>query len=411
MQAEKTAEGQKKNKYQKIRARICEIIEVGYDEDFVGRAYDVLNFSVIVINLVVSVLMTFDVPMAAYGELLLLIERVTVGFFAIDCLLRIWTAGVLYQNSSELVAVLRYIFSFNGLVDILSCLPYYLPVFFPTGMAAFRIFRVMRIFRIFRLNAYFDSLNVIGAVLKSKAKLLASSVFIILMLMLAASLGMYSLEHAAQPEAFNNALSGLWWAAATLMTVGYGDIYPVTAAGKLLGILITMLGVGLVAIPTGIISAGFVEQYELLKSMSEEAAETEVHFIKVPLTEKDYWVGLQIAQLKLPRGIIIAAVHRDGEVLVPRGNVTLEQGDQLVLGVEGTKDGMRLKLKEVELKERHEWNGERIRDLDISRQTFIVIVRRDGRTLIPRGDLRLQAGDAVVLYTKKHVPDAKEIRI
>ena len=120
--------------------------------------------------------------------------------------------------------------------------------------------RIIRIFRLFRINSYYDSLNVIGEVIAGKKQQLMSSVFIILMLMLGSSLCMYSLEHEAQPEVFQNAFSGIWWAASTLLTVGYGDIYPVTTLGKMFGIFITFLGVGMVAIPTGIISAGFVDQ-------------------------------------------------------------------------------------------------------------------------------------------------------
>ncbi len=403
--------GHQLTKYQKLRNRVFDIIEVGYNEDFIGRAYDVFNLAFIVVNLIVSVLMTYEQVTAIYGELLLAIEAVTVAFFALDLVLRMWTAKCLYPNSSEPIALLRYIFSFNGLVDIFSCLPYYLPVFFPSGMAAFRIFRVMRIFRIFRLNAYFDSLNVIGAVIKNKARLLLSSVFIILMLMLAGSLCMYSLEHSVQPEAFDNALSGLWWAAATMFTVGYGDIYPITAAGKLIGILITILGVGLVAIPTGIISAGFVEQYEMFKTRSEEAEETDVHFICVTLQEKDVWADKKIAELRLPKGMMIAAVQRNKEVLLPRGEQELLAGDGVILGVEGNRNGLNLSLKEIELKEQHEWNGMMIKDLDISRRTYIVSVRRKGKTIVPSGDLKLQAGDVLLLYTKKYMPDAKEIRL
>ena len=402
---------QQLSKYQKFRNRVFDIIEVGYVEDFIGRAYDVFNLAFIVLNLIVSVMLTYKSMTDKYGDLLAGIEAVTVAFFAVDLILRMWTAKCLYPNSSEPVALLRYIFSFSGLVDIFSCLPYYLPFFFPSGMAAFRIFRVMRIFRIFRLNAYFDSLNVIGAVIKSKARLLLSSVFIILMLMLAGSLCMYSLEHAVQPEAFDNALSGLWWAAATMFTVGYGDIYPITAAGKLMGILITTLGVGLVAIPTGIISAGFVEQYEVFKTRSEEAEENDVHFICVPLQNKDVWADKKIAELRLPKGMLIAAVQRDKEVLIPRGDLVLNAGDGIILGAEGSRNGLNLKLKEIELKEQHEWNGQMIRDLDISRRTYIVSVRRKGKVIVPNGDLKLQAGDVLLLYTKKNMPDAKEIRL
>ena len=99
--------------------------------------------------------------------------------------------------------------------------------------------RIIRIFRLFRINSYYDSLNVIGEVIAGKKQQLMSSVFIILMLMLGSSLCMYSLEHEAQPEVFQNAFSGIWWAASTLLTVGYGDIYPVTTLGKMFGIFIT----------------------------------------------------------------------------------------------------------------------------------------------------------------------------
>ena len=79
--------------------------------------------------------------------------------------------------------------------------------------------------------------------------------------------------------------------------------------------------------------------------------------------------------------------------------------------MEGSRNGLNLKLKEIELKEQHEWNGQMIKDLDISRRTYIVSVRRKGKTIVPNGDLKLQAGDVLLLYTKKNMPDAKEIRL
>ena len=390
----------KRSEYDRIRKRISDIIEVGFDEDFWGRGYDVVNFFLIVVNLAVSVMLTYDSLMESMGELLLIIEAVTMGFFLFDLILRIWTAGCIYPGAGPVRAVFRYIFSFQGIVDVLSCVPYYLPVFFPGGVMAFRIFRVMRIFRIFRINAYFDSLNVISAVIRSKARLLISSVFIILMLMLASSLTMYGLEHDAQPEAFDNALSGMWWAAASLLTVGYGDIYPVTTAGRIVGMGVTMLGVGLVAIPTGIISAGFVEQYEKLRIKNEEGDEAEYRFIRVLVNDKDRWAGMTIAQLNLPHTIMIAAVLRGDDVVIPRGEVEIMAGDMLVLGVDGERGGLGISLKEITLKEQHPWNGKRIKDLDISRQSFLVKLVRRGREMVPKGDMKLLAGDEIVMYTK-----------
>lgn len=393
------------------RKRLFEIIEIGLPGDVASQVYDAFNILSIVINLVVSVMYTFDDLHARFGPWLVTIEAVTVAFFAADFAMRLWTAKFLRPSLTEPRAVLRYIFSFSGLVDLLSFLPYYLPVFFPSGAVAFRMFRVARVFRLFRVNAYYDSLGVITQVISSKRQQLFSSVFILLVLMLASSLCMYSLEHDAQPEVFSNAFSGIWWSVSTLLTIGYGDIYPVTTMGKIFSIFITFLGVGMVAIPTGIISAGFVDQYTRIKRISEYADEDEVHFIRVALTEHDSWSGKTIQQLGLPHGVIVVAIQRGHEVVVPRGSVKLMDNDVLVLGAEsvGSSDQHHIELKELELRQHNPWNGQRIRDLDISRQTLIVIVKRKGRMLIPNGDLTLHQGDRVILYTRTRMAHASSI--
>ncbi|MCG4469096.1 ion transporter [Lawsonibacter sp. DFI.6.74] len=393
------------------RKRLFEIIEIGLPGDVASQVYDAFNILSIVINLVVSVMNTFDDLHARFGPWLVTIEAVTVAFFAADFAMRLWTAKFLRPSLTEPRAVLRYIFSFSGLVDLLSFLPYYLPVFFPSGAVAFRMFRVARVFRLFRVNAYYDSLGVITQVISSKRQQLFSSVFILLVLMLASSLCMYSLEHDAQPEVFSNAFSGIWWSVSTLLTIGYGDIYPVTTMGKIFSIFITFLGVGMVAIPTGIISAGFVDQYTRIKRISEYADEDEVHFIRVALTEHDSWSGKTIQQLGLPHGVIVVAIQRGHEVVVPRGSVKLMDNDVLVLGAEsvGSSDQHHIELKELELRQHNPWNGQRIRDLDISRQTLIVIVKRKGRMLIPNGDLTLHQGDRVILYTRTRMAHASSI--
>ena len=393
------------------RKRLFEIIEIGLPGDVASQVYDAFNILSIVINLVVSVMYTFDDLHAKFGPWLVTVEAITVAFFALDYCLRLWTAKFLRPSLSEPKAVLRYVFSFSGLVDLLSFLPYYLPVFFPSGAVAFRMFRVARVFRLFRVNAYYDSLGVITEVISSKRQQLFSSVFILLVLMLASSLCMYSLEHEAQPQVFTNAFSGIWWSVSTLLTIGYGDIYPVTTMGKIFSIFITFLGVGMVAIPTGIISAGFVDQYTRIKRISEYADEDEVHFIRVALTEHDSWSGKTIQQLGLPHGVIVVAIQRGHEVVVPRGSVELMADDVLVLGAEsvGSSDQHHIELKELELRQHNPWNGQRIRDLDISRQTLIVIVKRKGRMLIPNGDLTLYQGDRVILYTRTRMAHASSI--
>lgn len=393
------------------RRRIAEIIEVGTSGDWISRWYDILSTLILLTNVAVTVLYTFDEWELQYGELLLSLEAITIACFAFDYILRLVSAQFIYPSLSETQALGKYVTSFSGIVDLLSFLPYYLPFFFPAGATVFRMFRVIRIFRLFQINAYYDSLNVIAEVISSKKQQLFSSVFTILVLMLASSLCMYSLEHEAQPDVFSNAFSGMWWSVSTLLTVGYGDIYPITTLGKIFSIFITFLGVGMVAIPTGIISAGFVDQYSRLKRISEYANEEDVHFIKVNLKKHDHWVGKTIMELKLPHGVIVAMIRRGGENIVPRGNVELKANDTLILGAEALKDDRHIDLKEVVLLKHNPWNGQKIRDLDISRQTIIVMVKRNGVMLVPKGELILLEGDRVIMYSQERISHASVIQI
>ena len=390
--------------WERRRKRIFEIIEVGSDFDFQSRGYDLINAAAIILNLTVSILYTFENLRMQYSTIFFSIEAVTVAFFCVDYILRIWTAKYLYQNLSEPRAIRRYALSFTGAVDLLSFLPYYLPVFLPAGAVAFRLLRIARIFRLFRINAYYDSLNVITEVITGKKQQLLSSVFIILVLMAASSLCMYSLEHQAQPDVFKNAFSGIWWATSTLLTVGYGDIYPVTTLGKMFGIFITFLGVGMVAIPTGIISAGFVDQYSRIKRMNEYGREEDIHFIRIELQPGDAWVNKSVAGLNLPARVILSIVQRNGRPLIPRGDMVLKVRDPLILGAESFLDKeQHIALKEIILKKNNPWIGKRIQDLNISSHSVVVLIKRHKKSLIPTDNFILRESDTVILYTQTHI--------
>lgn len=385
----------------KVKDRLFNMVSVGVIDDRLNQGYDIVSTAMLIINLFVSFAMTFDDFNQAHYTVLHWAEAITVFFFAVDYVLRFITADRLYPDCDKGTATLKYIFSGYGIIDLLSFLPYYLPVFFPSGAAAFRLFRVARIFRLFRINAYYDSLGVIGRVLKNKKNQILASVFIIFMLILASSLAMYSLEHEAQPDVFRNAFSGMWWATSTLLTVGYGDIYPVTLAGQVLGILIAFLGVGLVAIPTGIISAGFVEEYQKVKRLQDIEKEEAIHFIEVEIKEDDKWVDKKISELGMPKGSIISTIIRGDRTIIPRGGIGIMAGDKLVICAEAVKGDYLNDLKEVELRKNHRWNGRKIREIDLSRQSFIVLVDRKNKMLIPEGDLVLQEGDKLLIYTKE----------
>ena len=403
------------NKKKKVwlnrRRRISQIIEVGSRDDKASRCYDIGSTVVLLANLIVTVMLTFSELVDSCGEILWFIESVTVALFAVDYVLRLWTARFVYPTVSEGKAIKTYALSFVGVVDLLSFLPEYLPFFIPSGATVFRMFRMVKIFRLFQINTYFNALNVIKEVIASKRQQLMSSIFIILVLMMGSSLCMYSLEHDAQPDVFVNAFSGMWWSVSTLLTIGYGDIYPITTMGKIFSIFITFLGVGMVAIPTGIISAGFVEQYTRLKRISEYASETDIHFIKAQLFKFDAWVGKTIKELQLPHGVIVAMIQRGRDNIIPRGDVELKAGDTIILGADALKGDKRIELKELVLRKQHPWNGAAIRDLNISRQTFIVMVRRNHTMLIPKGSLVLLEGDHVILYTQENISDTENLTV
>ncbi|RKW33466.1 MAG: ion transporter, partial [Lachnospiraceae bacterium] len=211
------------------------------------------------------------------------------------------------------------------IIDLLTILPF----FFLYGFAAFRMLRVVRILHLFRLNMNYDSFNVITSVLIEKKNQIASSIFIIVVLMLASSLCIYGAEHDAQPEAFKNAFSGIWWSLSTIFTVGYGDIYPITAAGKIMGVMITFLGVGSVAIPTGIISAGFVENYtEMQRNRLNEAKNKTTGSITIEKKSED--IGKLISELEKKYGVDIVVVLRDGVMVLADANVRAKLGDILI---------------------------------------------------------------------------------
>ena len=378
-----------------LKRRIFDIIQIGNKDDLISRFFDWFIVIVIILNILTVFLETFD-ELESFTTLFRVIEIVTVFIFCIEYILRIWTADYLYPKKRGLSAKLRFLWSFDGIVDLLTILPF----FFLEGFIVFRMLRVVRIFHLFRVNAHYDSFHVITTVLIEKKNQIISSVFIIIVLMLASSLGIYSVEHEAQPEAFSNAFSGIWWSVFTLLTVGYGDIYPVTLAGRIFGIIITFLGVGMVAIPTGILSAGFVEQYTRVKSLSAYSEDNDIRFVRLEIPESHPWSGKQVSSLPLPPGLILAIIQRKSQVIVPHGDSQILPGDNLILGAESFRDDANLNLKELTIRADHPWNGRFIKDLDIPRQSLIVMVRRDGKTLIPTGSLKLLDGDTILLYTK-----------
>lgn len=305
------------------KKEIFDIIQIGDKSNITSRLFDLVIVINIFANISVVFLSTFD-KLSQWHGLFRGIEIATTVFFILEYILRIWTADLLYTQASKSNARLRFLVSFDGIVDLFTILP----TFFLSGFVVFRMFRVVRIFHLFRLNNQYDSFNIITTVLYEKRNQIISSVFIVLTLMLASSLCMYSVEHDAQPEVFSNAFSGMWWSVNTLLTVGYGDIYPVTIIGRIMAIVISFLGVGVVAIPTGIISAGFVEQYQR-KADITNYREVDLAEIVELRVDKEY-AGKSIGEIRKSQRLEILLVLRDNMSILPQNDFVLKTNDIIV---------------------------------------------------------------------------------
>ena len=164
------------------------------------------------------------------------------------------------RYSSPVRGRVRYVFSYLAVIDLLAILPFYLPVLIPFDLRFLRIVRLFRLIRLFKLSRYSRAMTAIGVVLRNKRGELAIVIIVVFVFLLLSSAIMYEVEHEAQPNAFPNIPSAMWWGVVTLTTVGYGDIYPITPLGKFIGAVIALLGIGLFALPAGIIASGFTEE-------------------------------------------------------------------------------------------------------------------------------------------------------
>jgi voltage-gated potassium channel len=189
----------------------------------------------------------------------------SVTVFSIEYLLRLWSANYHEKYKHSIRGRLKYIFSPGALVDLLAILPFYLNVFVGFDLRVLRIFRLTRILRLFRLTSYTKSTQLIINVFKSRFNELLLSFVLTVFLIIISSCLMYFAEHAAQPEKFSSIPETIWWSVITLTTVGYGDMIPVTDTGKVLTIVISLTGIALLALPAGIITAGFLDELRKLK--------------------------------------------------------------------------------------------------------------------------------------------------
>ncbi len=245
-----------------IKKRLHSILESSDLSDRWSRSINLFMTVLIAANVLAVILETVASIREQYGAALDRFEILSVIVFSIEYLARLWTCNEDGRYSGWLTGRVRFAATPMLIVDIMAILPFYLPLLLPYDMRFVRVLRLLRLSRLLKLGRYSEAMQTLGRVLKSKREELSVSVFAVVVLLILASSVMYHVEHSVQPVAFSSIPATMWWGVATLTTVGYGDVYPITALGKILGAIIAILGIGLFALPAGILASGFSEAFE-----------------------------------------------------------------------------------------------------------------------------------------------------
>lgn len=262
---------------------------------WLSRAIDGFLITLIVLNVIAVILESVPSIDARFSLLFLWFERLSVAVFTVEYLVRIWST---VEESDEAKASpwrarLRYVIRPISLADLLAILPFYLGSLVTADL---RMLRALRLLRVFKLSRYSTSISLLLEALRDEARAIAAAMFVLSLLLLVAASFAYVAEHAVQPDAFGTIPDALWWAVVTMTTVGFGDVVPITPLGKVLGGVIAVIGIGMVALPAGLLAAAFSEQIHMREHHFE--AEVEQRLIDGKISKQDR-IDLEDARKRL----------------------------------------------------------------------------------------------------------------
>lgn len=246
--------------YGNLKYRIYTLLEVG-DGGRIGKLTDIFIMLLIVANVGALMLETVDWIYRLYGKVFILFEIISVAIFTAEYLGRLWVSTELDAYRNPITGRLKFAASPYMIVDLLAILPFFVGAIFLGGvdLRFLRGLRLFRFFRLFKLTRYSESLQIFTESIRIKKNELFITFCIGVVLMVVASSAMYFAERHAQPETFRSIPSAIWWGAITLTTVGYGDVHPVTPIGRAIGVVVSFIGIGIVALPASILASGFIE--------------------------------------------------------------------------------------------------------------------------------------------------------
>mgnify|MGYP002818030557 FL=1 len=242
-----------------MRKKVYDILEMTDPNDFVSKLFSIFIVSLILINVICIVLESINEINIQYRKTFLVIEIISTMIFATEYCLRLWSCvEANIARNRPFKTRIQYALKPLAIVDLLAFLPSILQVLFP-GIDL-RFLRILRLLRVFKLTRYFSSFELLLNVLHEERKSLAGIFVLLLVILTLAASALYLVERDIQPDKFGSIPQAMWWAIAALTTVGYGDVYPLSAPGQILGSLVTIVGIGMVALPSGILASAFSEQ-------------------------------------------------------------------------------------------------------------------------------------------------------
>ena len=246
----------------KLKKRIFRILEIEETDYLPSRIFAIFIMTLISLNVAAVVLETIKDLSLEYDFFFDAFELLSVIVFTIEYFLRLWTCTTDSKFASPFMGRVRFAVTPLALVDLMAILPFYFPMLIPLDLRFLRAVRLFRVFRVFKMARYSHSLKTLGAVLKAKREELMITLFVALVLLVLASSLMYIVEHEAQPEVISSIPAAMWWGVATFTTIGYGDVHPITPLGKIIGGIMAIFGIGMFALPAGIIASGFSEEIQ-----------------------------------------------------------------------------------------------------------------------------------------------------
>ncbi len=224
------------------------------------RAVDSFIIVLIAFNVLAVMFETEQALVAQYANAFHVFEWFSSIFFTIEYALRVWVCTLDPRFARPFKGRVRYSFTFMALVDLVAILPFYLPMFIEMDLRIVRAIRLLRLVRILKMGRYAHAVRTLTNVFSRKKEELAMTTFVLILLMVGCSSAIYFVEHTVQPDAFPSIPQSMWWTIVTLTSVGYGDVYPTSGMGRLVGGMVSMVGVLFIALPTGILAAGFNEE-------------------------------------------------------------------------------------------------------------------------------------------------------